>query len=214
MLVRLIKTDMTEKVFTKEKRGLRKVGEIFEATSNKVSWIPQYYKDIENGLMYHHEDIQEVGSVLSELERFQTDRLLHKNTFDLRIATMNILEELLEAHGVGDNKERVLVSDMYRVFEQIVSYAKNNKDWLDNYKYTYLEPTIEEQVDAFCDIQVFAGGEIGKLGYSNEQCLIEVGKEINSRTGEIVNGKFEKYKTEDAMAKWYKADFSGCKLCI
>jgi hypothetical protein len=148
-------------------------------------------------------------NALQELERFQTDRLLHKNQFDLRIATMNILEELLEAHGVGDNKERDLVSELYEHIQDIVGYKSCR-----GHDFTFSHPTIEDQVDAFCDIQVFAGGEIGKLGYSNEQCLIEVGKEINSRTGEIVNGKFEKYKTEEAMAKWYKANFSGCKLSI
>lgn len=152
-------------------------------------------------------------NALKELERFQTDRLLHKNTFNLRIATMNILEELLEAHGVEDNKERLMASELY---ETLLRYVVNIQEAVDNeeFGYTYSAPTVEDQVDAFCDIQVFAGGEIGKLGYSNEQCLIEVGKEINSRTGEIVNGKFEKYKTEEAMAKWYKADFSGCKLRI
>ena len=151
-------------------------------------------------------------NALQELERFQTDRLLHKNTFDLRIATMNILEELYEAHGIGDNKDRILASKTYDLILKNIQACYNFTN--EDSGITISEPTVEDQVDAFCDIQVFAGGEIGKLGYSNEQCLIEVGKEINSRTGEIVNGKFEKYKTEEAMAKWYKADFSGCKLCI
>ena len=158
--------------------------------------------------------LEDATNALRELERFQTDRLLHKNTFDLRIATMNIFEELLEAHGVGDNKERKLVSHLYDGIENIARTIKENYDFVEKNGYTYSEPTIEDQIDAFCDIQVFAGGEVGKLGYSNEQCLIEVGKEINSRTGEIVNGKFEKYKTEEAMSKWYKANFSQCKLNV
>ena len=53
-------------------------------------------------------------------------------------------------------------------------------------------------VDAFCDIQVFAGGEVGKLGYNNEVAMGEVAKEINSRTGSIIDGKFVKNKTEQA----------------
>jgi hypothetical protein len=76
----------------------------------------------------------------------------------------------------------------------------------------YITPTEEDQVDAFADITVFATGDIMKLGYNPEKVLCEVGKEINSRTGEIVNGKFQKYKTPEAMALWYKADFSDCKL--
>ena len=77
---------------------------------------------------------------------------------------------------------------------------------------TFDEPTDEDVVDALCDIQTFAGGDNMKLGYDNKKCLLEVGKEINSREGEIIEGKFQKFKTEEAMAKWYKADFSGCKL--
>ena len=77
---------------------------------------------------------------------------------------------------------------------------------------TYDEPDEFDEIDALCDIQVFAGGDILKLGYDNEKCLSEVAKEINSRSGEIVNGKFQKYTTTEAKDKWYKADFTGCKL--
>lgn len=214
MLVKLIKTDMTEKYFGYPKQELMEVGRTFDSKMEKKTWVPAFYLS-EDGYMYHADDVEEVKNALQELERFQTDRLLHNNPFDLRIATMNILEELLEAHGVGDNKDRDLVTMLYEEFETIISAIFDTiADDGDMDGVTYSEPTIEDQVDAFCDIQVFAGGEIGKLGYSNEQCLIEVGKEINSRTGEIVNGKFEKYKTEEAMAKWYKANFSGCKLRI
>lgn len=209
MLVKIIKSDMTEKYFGHQERKPIEIGKTFCTKLEKKTWVPAFYLD-EDGEMYHVDDCEEVANALAELERFQTDRLLHKNQFDLRIATMNILEELLEAHGVGDNKERVMVKTLYSTLFEMVEEAKQEL-YTDC---TYSKPTVEDQVDAFCDIQVFAGGEIGKLGYSNEQCLIEVGKEINSRTGEIVNGKFEKYKTEEAMAKWYKADFSGCKLRI
>lgn len=151
-------------------------------------------------------------NVFKELKRFQEDRLLNKQEFNLKVATMNILEELLEAHGVGDNKDRLIVKSIYTLMEKqiklIIEY--NNIGKLDN-GVTYSEPTIKDKVDAFCDIQVFADGEIGKLGYDNEKCMSEVAKEINSRTGEIIDGKFTKYKTPEAIAKWYKADFSNCK---
>ena len=150
-------------------------------------------------------------NVFKELKRFQEDRLLNKQEFNLRVATMNILEELLEAHGIGDNEEREVASTLYGIIQNIVKLTKddveNNTD-VDGI--TFSEPTIEDQIDAFCDIQVFADGEIGKLGYNNEKCMSEVAREINSRTGEIIDGKFTKYKTPEAMAKWYNADFSGC----
>ncbi len=147
-------------------------------------------------------------NVFKELKRFQEDRLLNKQEFNLRVATMNILEELFEAHGISDSADRRLVNDLYSIaFENIFELQED----LCSLGITMEKPTIEDQVDAFCDIQVFADGEIGKLGYNNEKCMSEVAKEINSRTGEIIDGKFTKYKTPEAIAKWYKADFSNCR---
>ena len=40
-----------------------------------------------------------------------------------------------------------------------------------------------------------------KAGYA-------AGKEINSRVGGMVNGKFEKDLSPEAQANWYKADYS------
>lgn len=147
-------------------------------------------------------------TVLESLARFQSDRSLDKQPFDLKVATLNILEELLEAHGVGDNNNRDCVKYLYQYIEEEVEAAKNGHQ-VDGV--TYADPTVENQVDAFCDIEVFAGGDVGKLGYNNEKCLREVSKEINSRVGEMVEGKFTKFKTEEAMANWYIADFSICK---
>lgn len=107
---------------------------------------------------------------LKELEKFQIDRELNKQEFDLRIATMNIMKEVLEAHGVHDNAQRYLVKELHGDILNIVRKVANTEDVYTRFGYKYSEPTIEEQVDAFCDIQVFAGGEVMKLGYSNEQC--------------------------------------------
>ena len=148
-------------------------------------------------------------TVLGSLARFQSDRGLDKQPFDLRVATMHILEELLEAHGVGDNSDRVLANELYGAISDLVSEVSLGISY-DGV--TFKEPTVEDQVDAFCDIEVFAGGDVGKLGYNNEKCLAEVSKEINSRTGEMIDGKFTKFKTPEAMALWYKADFSNCKV--
>jgi len=148
-------------------------------------------------------------NALEELERFQTDRKLHEKPFDKTVCTMNIVEELFELHGVNDSDTRILAR---YITDRIELITRDLKDGFTIDGCTYEEPTVEDEVDALCDIQVFAGGDINKLGYSNEKCLLEVGKEINSRTGEIIDGKFQKYKTPEAMAKWYKADFSSCKM--
>jgi hypothetical protein len=67
-------------------------------------------------------------------------------------------------------------------------------------------------IDALGDIVVFATNGMYKLGYNPEQVMNEVLKEIESRNGEIVNGKFEKYQDDYHKSLWYKADFSKCKL--
>ncbi len=47
-----------------------------------------------------------------------------------------------------------------------------------------------------------------KLGYEPELVLKEVAKEIHSRTGTIVDGKWMKNKNVET----YKANFKVCKL--
>jgi predicted HAD superfamily Cof-like phosphohydrolase len=68
--------------------------------------------------------------------------------------------------------------------------------------------TKEEIVDAFADIIVFSTGAIIKNGYDPEKVMDEVLKEIESRTGKIIDGKFVK----DTDVKMYKAKFSECLM--
>lgn len=150
----------------------------------------------------------EKETVLGSLARFQSDRGLDKQPFDLRVASINIIEELLEAHGVSDSDDRDCARYLYKFLEHEVEAAEKGHQ-VDGV--TFTEPTVDDLVDAFCDIEVFGGGEVGKLGYNNEACLAEVSKEINSRAGEMKDGKFTKFKTEEAMANWYKANFTKCK---
>lgn len=73
---------------------------------------------------------------------------------------------------------------------------------------------VEKRIDAMADIIVFAYGEMAKYGYHGDKVMNEVIKEISSRTGEYnpETKKWQKDKSPEAQAKWYTADFSGCKL--
>lgn len=55
---------------------------------------------------------------------------------------------------------------------------------------------------------------IERLGYDPYQCMLETIKEISSRTGTYNEaiGKWVKDKSPEAMAKWHKADYEGCKI--
>jgi hypothetical protein len=51
-------------------------------------------------------------------------------------------------------------------------------------------------------------------GYDPAVAMDETLKEINSRTGKFnpETGKWEKFKTPEAMAKWYSADYNQAKI--
>lgn len=101
-----------------------------------------------------------------------------------------IVEELLESAGNHDS---------------ITARAKAEKIATDITDPEYFD--TEKAVDAFADIIVFATGAIAKLGYHPDKVMDEVYKEINSRSGKLVDGKFVK----DPQATKYTADFSVCK---
>ena len=132
---------------------------------------------------------------ISGIEKFQADRLLDKQPFDFRTEVLNILEELVEMTG-----------------EESEAARKTAEEIFDNYFKDKPVADKEELVDCFTDIRVFSIGATMKLGYEPECALAEVAKEINSRTGKIVDGKFTKDKSPEAKAKWYKADFTKCGL--
>jgi hypothetical protein len=142
--------------------------------------------------------------------KFQKDRGLDKKEYNWLNESTNILEEILEAEHYDVAKEkREIMSAEFQIFihmlqrkEIIVkqSEPENNDEKKD------------EIVDAYGDIIVFAMGAIMKLGYDPKLVLKEISKEINSRTGSIINGKFEKDLSDQAKEKWYKANFSTCKL--
>ena len=133
-----------------------------------------------------------MNNVINEIKRFQKDRLLDKQSFNHKTEVIHILEELLETIGYESLYARDKATEIYE-------------------KHFYLEPREKEElVDAFADIIVFAIGSIMKLGYEPECVLEEVAKEINSRVGKIIDGKFVKDTSPEAKAKWYKANYNKC----
>jgi len=142
---------------------------------------------------------------INNIMKFQTDRGLDKQPFDWSNETINITEELLEAKG-------------YDVPKNQRGFLRGLADYMrartaTNAAITWLKPSKHDMVDAFGDIIVFCVGAIMKLGFNPEKVLVEVSKEINSRQGRIINGKFEKYLPHQiGYEKPYKADFTECQL--
>ena len=108
------------------------------------------------------------------------------------------------------------------------------KNWSDERLITYQDPDrngfvsmiVEElgefleasddhgHIDAMADIIVFAYGEIAKYGYDGDKVMDEVIREISSRVGSYnpEAKKWQKDKSPEAQANWYRADFSECKI--
>lgn len=145
---------------------------------------------------------------IEEIKRFQIDRGLHLKKYVAINEHVNIIEELFESLGLNvPSNNREHLKQKWNDFcsecmtDKIVGIDSNNKDTLEI-----------EAVDAYCDILVFSIGALMKLGYEPELVLQETAKEINSRCGEIINGKFEKNLSDEAKALWYKADYNKCKI--
>ena len=138
---------------------------------------------------------------IERIKKFQRDRLLDKQDYDFINDSTNIIEELLETKGfkIDKNKREYLKTEVKGFFD----YLKNLFD--------FNESKVEKEdiVDAYADIVVFAIGAIMKLGYEPNCVLKEVSKEVNSRVGSIINGKFQKDLTKQHL--WYKANYSKCK---
>lgn len=129
-------------------------------------------------------------SILKKIVDWNNERGLIEKGFNHKNEVSFIVEELLESTGEHDSISAR--DEAVRVTEEIVG-DKVSDD--------------EAKVDAFADIIVFATGAISKLGYDPDRVMDEVFKEIDSRKGKMVDGKFVK----DEDAERYFADFTGCK---
>jgi hypothetical protein len=130
-------------------------------------------------------------SVLQRIVSWNKERNLLAIGFDHKKEASFIFEEVLESTGQYDSasaRERALV-----LAEEVVGDGQVNP---------------ETVLDAWADIIVFATGAIAKLGYDPDIVMEEVYKEINSRTGTLIDGKF--IKDKDVVP--YKACFTDAKL--
>ena len=145
-------------------------------------------------------------NIIKKLVKYQSARRLDEMKFCDLDAHGNIVEEMLESLGfdVPRRNRQILKDALINFVREVYSRGiATNTETPENFK-----------VDAYCDIVVFALGEIQKLGYNPESAMIETWKEISSRTGEIVDGKFEKDLSDEAKARWYKADYESAKMKI
>lgn len=128
--------------------------------------------------------------MFEKIVQWNTERGLIERGFDHTKETSFIIEELLESTGNYDSINAREKAE--KIANEITAGSKGND---------------EEIIDALFDIVIFASGAMAKLGYNPSKVMDEGFKEINSRTGTLVDGKFVK----DPNAKKYEADFTNCK---
>lgn len=138
-------------------------------------------------------------NIFENLEKFRKDRGLDKKEFDLETYLRKDFEEMFELMGF----EREFCKKTAEL------KAKNMMEFWTKAKLGGMTPDYSpfNRLDALGDRIVYAVEAIEQHNYDAELVLDEVQKEINSRDGEIINGKFEKYLTPEAEEKWYKANF-------
>lgn len=134
----------------------------------------------------------------------------------------NLLEELTEYSRATTIEQQVdahcdMLVFIINAFDEIKHYEKHttqeyedaeSAQWLAVDLLNNLTPNkIAFSIRLLCD-------QIRYFGYNPYKCMLETIKEISSRSGtfdETIN-KFVKDKSPEAIAKWYQADYSKCKL--
>jgi hypothetical protein len=145
-----------------------------------------------------------MDNAIKEVEKFAKDRLIDKMDYDALNYATNIIEELFEGNFIKIPKDR-----RAELKERARAFFITTIEGMELEPEDYTEEEKEyETLDYLLDIVVFSLTEAMKLGYKPECALLETAKEINSRTGRIISGKFIK----DENVKTYKADYSKCKV--
>lgn len=138
-------------------------------------------------------DTEKVGpqDFFSRIVDWNNERGLIARGFDHAREASFIIEELLESTGKFSSETGRELATMLAV--KLVKQGTAES---------------EQIVDAWGDIIVFAVGTIAKSGYDPAKVMEEIYREINSRKGHLVDGKF----VTDSSVPAYTADFSTCKF--
>lgn len=146
------------------------------------------------------------NQILEEMIRFQTDRRINEEPFDMDKFTINLFEEILELHGIKDTKSRRFAISLFNDLQLLKEHVE-----LVEPERTF-EVTDNTILDAICDISEFSVGEPLKMGYNPIICLREMAEHINSRTGTIIDGKFQKDTSPEAKKRWYEPRYELAKI--
>ena len=144
-------------------------------------------------------------NIIKRIVEWNKERQLDKLGFNKKNETTLLLEELLEMHGYEVTKDKR--NQLYQLFQEFMWNAEEK-----GVLRKQINIDADYEIDALCDIVVVAVGSILKKGYNPGCAMDETLKEIESRVGKIIDGKFVKDTSEKAKRNWYKAFYEKCKL--
>lgn len=174
--------------------------------------------------------------IYNKLEQWRNDRHL---TIEKQAENLlgNILEECTEYIRANDIHEKIdaicdisvfTINSMPSGMIEKYLYAKINQSFMEyragdkpiikpnkELDKSFIERVVESAtMDKYVDILYYCHKTAFALGYSYVDCMNETIKEISSRIGAWDEniGKFVKDTSEEAKSKWYKADYSKCRL--
>ena len=172
--------------------------------------------------------------IIDRLELWRKERQLDKSQgfiFDLDKQVSFLTEEITEYLRAKDDYERIdalcdltvfsinaingIDNDYNDIFSDTYCMQKQNYhicNIIDRIPYMF--KCKQNGKYSFIDIIEMCKYMIENLGFNYNLSMNETLLEIESRKGTFNNetGKWEKFKDEDSMKIWYKANYSKCKL--
>lgn len=87
-------------------------------------------------------------------------------------------------------------------------------DEISQVDYIIRRPTIFDENKQIYRLIKACEKEVTEMKYNFYECMLETIKEISSRTGHYDENihKFVKDRSPEAVTKWYKADYSKCRI--
>lgn len=152
-----------------------------------------------------------LGNILEECTEYIRANDMHEKIdaiCDISVFTINSMPQgLIEKYRYAEINKSLI---KYRTAEKQVT-TPNYKE-LDK---SFIGRVVESAtMDKYLAILYYCHKTAFTLGYSYVDCMNETIKEISSRVGawnESI-GKFVKDTSDEAKSKWYKADYSACKI--
>lgn len=162
----------------------------------------------ERGLDKSQGFVFDLDKQVSFLTEEVTEYLRSKNDYEKIDALCDLTIFSINAINGIDNDYNDIFSDTYCMQKRNYHIA-NIID-----RIPYMFKCRQNGKYGFVDIIEISKYMIENLGFNYDLCMNETLLEIESRKGAFNSdtGKWEKFKDEDSMKLWYKADYSKCKL--